>query len=194
MRRPHPRGHRIPAEISSALFIFVEWHMISLCSPLPRMPRPLRPLVSRPQVVNFFSLLFPTIVCVTTFVWIVFLVIAYHEESESYLKLHAMVSLAAKRYDAKKDVNFAAMYQASVKFIQINRSLTQRLRWNSFYWAAVGILTLLVSYLAPFGLICSSMATYAWLSMLTRACYLDISSSWSLAGPSLSCFVEVQPR
>ncbi|KAG0144734.1 hypothetical protein CROQUDRAFT_608660 [Cronartium quercuum f. sp. fusiforme G11] len=113
-----------------------------LCSPFPRIPRPFRPLLSRPDLVNLFSLLFPGAVAAGTFAWIASLVLAYHDESEAYHHLHAMVEVAAEQFDAKKAVNFMQLYKASAIYIQINRRLTQRLRWNSFCWAAVGLLTL----------------------------------------------------
>lgn len=120
---------------------------ISLCSPLSKVPRPLRPLVSRPYIVNWFSRLFPAVVGAGTIAWVVVLIYSYHIEAEAYLQLQSMLTTAADQFDADQGnaVDFVSILKNALRYIEINKLLVTRVKSNSYWWVATHLLTLCVS-------------------------------------------------
>ncbi|EGG07293.1 uncharacterized protein MELLADRAFT_71676 [Melampsora larici-populina 98AG31] len=124
-----------------------------LCSPVTQIPRPLRKLVNRPNAVNAFHTLVPIFVSVCTFAWIVLLVFAYHRESERYNHLDASLNVAAIQLENRRRVDPAAMYEMALQFIISDGQLTRIVRWNSYFWAMLGFLTLFPFIMSGWSLI-----------------------------------------
>ncbi|KAH9824015.1 hypothetical protein DFH28DRAFT_944304 [Melampsora americana] len=124
-----------------------------LCSPLSQIPRPLRPLVTRPQVVNVLGILFPATVTVGTIAWVAILIVAYHHEFETFAQLRAAIVVAGNEFEIDQAVNLKTLVKVGLKFHKVNGELTRRIRWNSFFWAVIGIFTLLLFVLSGWSLI-----------------------------------------
>ncbi|EGG11478.1 uncharacterized protein MELLADRAFT_102474 [Melampsora larici-populina 98AG31] len=124
-----------------------------LCSPLGQIPRPLRPLVTRPQVVNLIGILFPVAVSVGTIAWVFFLIFAYHHESLTFTQLSASIMVAGDEFEAGKTVDLKDLIKVGLKFHNVNSELMSRIRWNSFFWAIIGFITLLLFVLSGWSLI-----------------------------------------
>lgn len=113
-----------------------------LCSPVTQIPRPLRRLVKRPNAVNAFHTQVPIFVSACTLAWIIFLVLAYHRESQEYTHLDILLNAAAIKLDNKESVEIPTLYAATMRFLIANRKLTHGFRWNSYFWAILEFLTL----------------------------------------------------
>lgn len=124
-----------------------------LCSPLSQIPRPLRPLVTRPQVVNLLGIIFPVAVSVGTIAWVFVLILAYHHESETFTQLRALILWAGDELEAGKQPDLKSLVKVGMVFHNANSELTQRIRWNSFFWALIGICTLFLFVLSGWSLI-----------------------------------------
>lgn len=124
-----------------------------LCSPVTQIPRPLRKLVNRPDAVNAFHILVPISVSACTLVWIVFLVLAYHRESEQYNHLSDLLNAAAIKLDNREPVDHTSMYFVTLRFLTSDHQLTAMVRWNSYFWAMIGFLTLFPFTLSGWSLI-----------------------------------------
>ncbi|KAH9824017.1 hypothetical protein DFH28DRAFT_944322 [Melampsora americana] len=124
-----------------------------LCSPLSQIPRLLRPLVARPHLVNSLGIFFPAAVSVGTITWVFILVSTYHHESETFTQLRTLILLAGDNFEAGKPVDLRGLFDIGAAFHKVNGDLTQTIRWNSFFWAVIGILTLLLFVLSGWSLI-----------------------------------------
>ncbi|EGG07294.1 uncharacterized protein MELLADRAFT_71677 [Melampsora larici-populina 98AG31] len=124
-----------------------------LCSPVTQIPRPLRKLVNRPNAVNAFHTLVPIFVSVCTLAWVVLLVFAYHRESEGYNHLDALLNVAAIQLDNQESLDVKTLFKVAIQFMTSDSQLIRIVRWNSYFWAMLGFLTLFPFILSGWSMI-----------------------------------------
>lgn len=113
-----------------------------LCSPLRRIPAPLRPLVNHPHLVNYFNLSVPIIVTIATIAWQVSLSLAHQKESQMYIVLREILLSTGDRLDDKKPIDFKNLFKILKQYIHVNHKLVDQLRGNSFFWFSIDLVTL----------------------------------------------------
>ncbi|EGG08837.1 uncharacterized protein MELLADRAFT_115912 [Melampsora larici-populina 98AG31] len=120
-----------------------------LCSPLRRIPAPLRPLVNHPQLVNYFNLSVPIMMTTATIAWQVSLSLAHQNESKMYLVLRERLISDGKQLDNKETIQFKLLFEILREYIHVNQKLVSLLRGNSYFWFSTGLITLTTKIQQP---------------------------------------------
>lgn len=115
-----------------------------LCSPLSRVPWLLRPIVKKPKLVNILCILVPAIITFGTLVWTVIITVAYYQEAWIYVRLFDKMTIASNQWDSANvsNIDYPGIFESAVELVDANLKLIEKLRWNSFWWALISLLTL----------------------------------------------------